>query len=292
MKLAAIDIGSNAVRLLIEQPVEHESGVYFRKISLTRVPLRLGEDVFDKGKISKEKQKKLIKVMKAFRYLMEANDVFQYKAVATSAMREASNGDKVRDMIVRLAKVPLEIISGDEEAKFIFENFHTAHLDPSQSYLYIDVGGGSTEVTLIKNNKRAKSRSFPIGTVRVLNGKDQKETWVEAKDYIAKLADQENEVTAIGTGGSINRIFKEAGKKFGEEITSAEIKDVVDHIESYSLDDRIRVLRLKPDRADVIVPAGLIYQTFMKAGKAQSMIVPKVGLADGIIYDMYLDSMR
>jgi len=292
MKLAAIDIGSNAVRLLIEQPVEHESGVYFRKISLTRVPLRLGEDVFDKGKISKEKQKKLIKVMRAFRFLMEANDVFQYRAVATSAMREASNGAKLRGMIERVAKIPLEIISGDEEAKLIFENFHTANLDSSKSYLYIDVGGGSTEVTLIKNNKRVKSKSFDLGTVRILNGKDNKETWSEAKNYISKLAKEEKEVTAIGTGGSINRIFKEAGKKRGEEIAFTEIKETVEYIESFDLDERIRVLRLKPDRADVIVPAGKIYQTFMKAGKAKSMIVPKVGLADGIIYSMYLDSKR
>jgi len=286
--LAAIDIGSNAVRLLIEEVVvTGKKENYFRKISLTRVPLRLGEDVFDKGEISADKAKKLVKTLKAFRYLMEVNDVQYFRAVATSAMREAKNGKDIRKIIKEKANIELEIIRGSEEAEIIFANFHTAKLSPTQGYLYIDVGGGSTEVSLIKNNKRIKSKSFPLGTVRILKGKVKESVWEEAKQWISDL--QINEpIIAIGTGGNINRIYKESVHSFGEKIKYEEIEKIVNLIAEYTYEDRIKKLKLKPDRADVILPAGKIYLTFMQHAKATEMIVPKVGLADGIIYNLYL----
>ena len=287
MILAAIDIGSNAVRLLIEEVVvTGKNKQYFRKISLTRVPLRLGEDVFGKGKISDDKAKKLIKTLKAFRYLMDVNEVEHFRACATSAMREAKNGKEIRKLIKKKADIDLEIIRGSEEADIIFANFHTAKLSPTQGYLYIDVGGGSTEVSLIKNNKRVKSKSFPLGTVRILKGKVDDKVWTEAQNWIEELNITED-IIAIGTGGNINRIYKESVHSFGEKITYNEIEEIVQHISTYSYEDRIKKLKLKPDRADVIIPAGKIYLSFMNQVKATEMIVPKVGLADGIIYQLY-----
>ncbi len=287
MILAAIDIGSNALRLLIEEVVvTGKDKQYFRKISLTRVPLRLGEDVFGKGEISENKSKKLVKALKAFRYLMEVNDVEHFRACATSAMREAKNGKDIIKLIKKKADIDLEIIKGSEEANIIFANFHTAKLSPTQGYLYIDVGGGSTEVSLIKNNIRIKSKSFPLGTVRILKGKVKDSVWVDALKWIDALNINED-IIAIGTGGNINRIYKESVHSFGEKITYNEIESIVKHISTYSFEDRIKKLKLKPDRADVIIPAGKIYLTFMKHVNAKSMIVPKVGLADGIIYQLY-----
>jgi len=285
--LAAIDIGSNALRLLIaEAVVTGKDKQYFRKISLTRVPLRLGEDVFGKGKISDDKAKKLIKSLKAFRYLMEVNEVEHFRACATSAMREAKNGKEIRKLIQKKADIDLKIIKGSEEADIIFANFHTAKLSPTQGYLYIDVGGGSTEVSLIKNNKRIKSKSFPLGTVRILKGKVNDSIWSEAREWIEGLNINED-IIAIGTGGNINRIYKESVHSFGEKIAYNEIESIVKHISTFSYENRIKLLKLKPDRADVIIPAGKIYLSFMKHVNATQMIVPKVGLADGIIYQLY-----
>lgn len=287
MILAAIDIGSNALRLLIaEAVVTGKDKQYFRKISLTRVPLRLGEDVFGKGKISDDKAKKLIKSLKAFRYLMEVNEVEHFRACATSAMREAKNGKEIRKLIQKKADIDLKIIKGSEEADIIFANFHTAKLSPTQGYLYIDVGGGSTEVSLIKNNKRIKSKSFPLGTVRILKGKVNDSIWSEAREWIEGLNINED-IIAIGTGGNINRIYKESVHSFGEKIAYNEIESIVKHISTFSYENRIKLLKLKPDRADVIIPAGKIYLSFMKHVNATQMIVPKVGLADGIIYQLY-----
>ncbi len=287
MILAAIDIGSNAVRLLIEEAVDTgEEKIYFRKISLTRVPLRLGEDVFGKGYISQDKAKKLVKTLKAFRYLMEVNDVSHFRACATSAMREAKNGREIAQQIAQKANIYLEIISGSEEADIIFTNFHTANLQPDQYYIYIDVGGGSTEVSLIRNNKKINSKSFKLGTVRMLQNKVSDDVWEKAKQWIDDLGIK-GEVIAIGTGGNINRIYKESVHSFGETIEYDEIKSIVNKIAQYSYEDRVKKLKLKPDRADVIIPAGKIYLFFMKEAGAEKMIVPKVGLADGIVYNLY-----
>ncbi|MCT4579781.1 MAG: exopolyphosphatase [Flavobacteriales bacterium] len=287
MILAAIDIGSNAVRLLIEEVViTGANEQYFRKISLTRVPLRLGEDVFSQGKITQEKSKKLIKTLKAFRYLMEVNDVKHFRACATSAMREAENGKDIRKLIKSKANIDLEIIRGYDEAELILANFNTANLQKDQTYLYIDVGGGSTEVSLLKNNKKIKSKSFKLGTVRLLKGKVNANIWEEAQQWVEELAIND-QVIAIGTGGNINRIYKESVHSFGEKIKYDEIKSIVDHIGSFSFEERIKKLKLKPDRADVIIPAGKIYLSFMRHVNATEMLVPKVGLADGIIYNLF-----
>jgi exopolyphosphatase/guanosine-5'-triphosphate,3'-diphosphate pyrophosphatase len=290
MKLAAIDIGSNAVRLLIEEAFESTTDTtYFKKISLTRVPIRLGEDVFTTGEISENKAKKLVKVMKAFRLLMEANDVENFRGCATSAMREATNGAEVRKLIKKGSKVNLDIISGDEEADLLFGNFASSDFDfkKENTYLYIDVGGGSTEVTLIKKNERVHSHSFKLGSVRLLKTDISISEWKAAYQVIRDMVQDEKDVIAIGTGGNINRIYKESPHSFGEKIKLREIKKIVRHIESFSYEERIRKLKLKPDRADVIVPAGKIYTTFMKAANSKEMMVPKVGLSDGIIYKMY-----
>lgn len=290
MKLAAIDIGSNAVRLLIEEAIKiNKKDHYFKKISLTRVPIRLGEDVFTNGKISDDKAKKLVKAMKAFRFLMEVNEVENFRACATSAMREAINGKEVQKMIKKDAKLDVELISGEEEADLIFSNFDNSNfeLEKDKTYLYIDVGGGSTEVTLIKNGERVDSYSFRLGSVRLLKDKVPEFVWEDACKKIKKLVKDEKDVIAIGTGGNINRIFKESRHRFGEKLKVTEINKMVAEIEKYSYEERIRILKLKPDRADVIVPAGKIYSTFMKAGNSKNMIVPKVGLSDGIISKLY-----
>lgn len=293
MKLAAIDIGSNAVRLLIEEAIKTgRNGHYFKKISLTRVPIRLGEDVFTDGVISDDKAKKLVKAMKAFRFLMEANDVEVFRACATSAMREAINGKEVQRMIKKDAKLDVELISGEEEADLIFGNFDNQNfeLDKTKTYLYIDVGGGSTEVTLIKRGERVDSYSFRLGSVRLLKDKVPDFVWDDACRKIKKLVKDEKNVISIGTGGNINRIHKESRHRFGEDIKVTEINKIVAEIESYNYEDRIRILKLKPDRADVIVPAGKIYSTFMKAGNSKNMIVPKVGLSDGIISKLFAEN--
>ncbi|CAG5084771.1 Ppx/GppA phosphatase family protein [Parvicella tangerina] len=293
MKLAAIDIGSNAVRLLIEEAIKTgKNDHYFKKISLTRVPIRLGEDVFTDGIITDDKAKKLVKAMKAFRFLMEANDVEAFRACATSAMREAINGKDVQKLIKKNAKLNVELISGEEEADLIFGNFDNSNfeLDKTKTYLYIDVGGGSTEVTLIKRGERVDSYSFRLGSVRLLKDKVPDFVWDDACKKIKKLVKGESNVTAIGTGGNINRIHKESRHRFGEEIKVSEINKIVSEIEEYTYEDRIRKLKLKPDRADVIVPAGKIYSTFMKAGNSKRMIVPKVGLSDGIISKLYAEN--
>lgn len=287
MKLAAIDIGSNAVRLLIEEVVVINNGEnFFRKISLTRVPIRLGEDVFGDGKITEEKKERLVKTIEAFKLLMQVNGVSHYRACATSAMREAKNGNEIKKYILDKVGVNIEIIHGYEEAELIFENFKNSKLPDGQAYLYIDVGGGSTEISLIKDKKKLKSKSFKLGTVRLLQGKAPESVWVECEKWLKDLKIKEN-VIAIGTGGNINRIFKENNHQFGKNITYQEIKSIVNEIEKYSYEERVNTLRLKPDRADVIIPAGKIYLTIMKNAKINEMIVPKVGLADGIIFDLY-----
>ncbi len=293
MKLAAIDIGSNALRLLIEEAFVDQGEVHFKKIALTRVPLRLGEDVFEIGHITEDKALKLVKVMKAFRLLMEVNDVQRFRGCATSAMREAVNGKEVQSLIKKEAKVNIELISGEEEADLIFGNFKSTDfdIDKDKTYLYIDVGGGSTEVTLIKKNVRIKSYSFNLGSVRLIKQPVSEFVWEDACRKIAEMVDGEKDVIAIGTGGNINRIYKESPHSFGENIKLSEIKKIVAYIETFSYHDRIKKLKLKPDRADVIVPAGRIYTTFMKAANAKEMMVPKVGLSDGIIYKMYEDEM-
>jgi len=286
MKLAAIDIGSNAIRLLIEE-VRHFNGqMRIDKVSLTRVPVRLGEDVFSTGRVSEERIRQLVKTMRAFWYIMDVHQVEMFRACATSAMREAKNRKAVLEAVEREANFKIEILSGEEEANLIFSNYFAQNLNNKQSYLFIDVGGGSTELTLIKNGKRVTSESFNLGTVRALSGGNEKGTWKAVEKWIAANGDRSGKLTAIGTGGNVNTLFKLQGKKPNEPLSSLEVKNLHKQLSSVSLDERIFHYKLRPDRADVIIPACEIYLRIMELSGIKNMLVPKIGLSDGMILHM------
>ena len=287
MKFAAIDIGSNAVRLLVSQVLDIDGETYFQKVSFTRVPIRLGEDVFDKGKISDKKIKSLVRTMRAFWYLMDVQEVIDFRACATSAMREASNGKAVIEQIKEQANVDINLISGAEEADLIFGNFRHQKIDKKKNYLYVDVGGGSTELSIIKRGKRVKAKSFKIGTVRALKNKVKSSAWSDIKDWVKEELKEENKLTGIGTGGNINRLYKMSSCKMNAPLTLQELKSLNDMVRSHSWEERISELRLKPDRADVIVHAAEIYIKTMELAGVKKMIVPRVGLSDGIIIDLF-----
>ena len=287
MIYGAIDIGSNAGRLLIGNAVEEDGMTSIKKFSLTRVPLRLGEDVFTDKRISPARVKMLIKTLKAYKHLMDVYEVVDYRACATSAMREAENRKEILDEIKEETGIKLEIIDGDEEAELIFSTFNTLRFEQDKSYLYIDVGGGSTEVSLLENGERKKSKSFKIGTLRILKGKVDESRWLEMKEWVKQINPEHKEIYAIGTGGNINRILKINRSEEDNHITYADIKRIQAYMESYTLEDRINKLGLRPDRADVIVPAADIYLAVMRYADVTEMIVPKVGLSDGIIYELY-----
>ncbi|MDG2370066.1 MAG: exopolyphosphatase [Flavobacteriales bacterium] len=291
MKYAAIDIGSNAVRLLIlESKIISNDDFYFKKIGLTRVPIRLGDDVFVEKTISLKNLSKLTKALNAFKLIMEINEVDFFRACATSAMREAENSLEIKKHIQLKTGVNLEIISGKEEADIIFSNFHLTKLNPKHNYIYIDVGGGSTELSIIKNNKRIASKSFKIGSVRLLKNKVSNKIWPSINKWVEKQNVLNEKFTAIGTGGSINKIYNISNNSIGKPLSIIALKKVLTLISSYDYEDRIKILGLKPDRADVIVPSGDIYTEVMNSFKAEQIIVPKVGLANGIIYNLFLDN--
>jgi exopolyphosphatase / guanosine-5'-triphosphate,3'-diphosphate pyrophosphatase len=287
VKFAAIDIGSNAIRLLIEEVHQDNGEFHIEKVSLTRVPVRLGEDVFVRGKISKERIRQLVKTMKAFWYLMEVHHVEYFRTCATSAMREARNRKEVIARVSREAGIDIEVITGDEEARLIFSNYLTQNLRPGVSYLYIDVGGGSTELTLIRDGIRAAGKSFDIGTVRMLAGAVKPSAWDGVNKWLLRQIDPASPPVGIGTGGNINTMFKLQGKKMQETITRPEIAELHRYLQSFTLEQRIVRLRMKPDRADVIMPASEIYLRIMESAGIREMLVPKIGLSDGIILDMF-----
>ncbi|MBX7095144.1 MAG: exopolyphosphatase [Flavobacteriales bacterium] len=287
MIYGAIDIGSNAGRLLIGNVVEDKNETSIKKISLTRVPLRLGEDVFTDKKISNQRIKMLVKTLKAYKHLMDVYEVVDFRACATSAMREAENRKEILDIIKAETGIKLEIIEGDEEAELIFSTFNTLRFEKNKSYLYIDVGGGSTEVSLLENGEKIKSKSFKIGTLRILKGKVDEKRWMDMKEWVKTLNPSHKEIQAIGTGGNINRILKINRSDEDNSITYADIKRIQTYLSSYSLEERISKLGLRDDRADVILPAADIYLAVMRYADVTEMIVPKVGLSDGIIYELY-----
>jgi exopolyphosphatase/guanosine-5'-triphosphate,3'-diphosphate pyrophosphatase len=287
LKFAAIDIGSNAIRLLIEEVHMDEGKYHIEKVSLTRVPVRLGEDVFKNGKISNEKIRQLVKTMRAFWYLMDVHQIEIFRACATSAMREAKNRKDVIDRVEKEANIRIEILSGDQEAGLIFKNYFAQNLNQAANYLYIDVGGGSTELTLIKKGKRIKGQSFNIGTVRMLSDAVEKSSWEKARKWIQSALEKEDKITAIGTGGNINTIFKIQGKKPAELLAFKDLQEQYEMLTSFTVEQRITRLRLRPDRADVIVPACEIYLRLMQYARIKDMLVPKIGLADGIILEIF-----
>lgn len=283
LRYAAIDIGSNAVRLLIADISKTENGYGFKKNTLVRVPLRLGDDAFLDHHISARKVEELLKTMSAFKNLMEVYHVSAYLACATSAMREAGNGADIIKMIKKQCNVDLEIIAGQREANIIYANHIEENLDIKKSYLYIDVGGGSTELSVFVNRVPVASKSFDIGTIRILDNQDKDETWEEMKSWVKEHTKSLKNLAGIGTGGNINKLFRMSDEKEGMPLTFLKLKNMYNQLNSHSLKERISVFGLNPDRADVIIPACEIYITLLKWTGIKQIYVPKVGLVDGII---------
>jgi exopolyphosphatase/guanosine-5'-triphosphate,3'-diphosphate pyrophosphatase len=292
MIIAAIDIGSNAIRLLINEINTQEGEISIEKISLTRVPIRLGEDVFIKGRISREKMLQLSNAMKAFWYLMDVHKVEYFRACATSAMREAKNRKEIITTIAEKSNIKIDILSGDEEAELIFRNYDDDKINEKENYAFIDVGGGSTEISFISPKGESHRRSFNLGTVRMLHlGEDERE-WRRAEKWIYDEKPKSTKFIGVGTGGNINTIFKLLGKKPHERVSLSEIRLLLKELESAEYKERMIKFKLKPDRADVIVPACKIYYRLMKTAGVREMKVPKIGLPDGIIRHIYNSVIR
>lgn len=283
MRYAAIDIGSNAVRLLIADANKGSEKAPFKKNSMIRVPLRLGDDAFLNQHISDKKADALVKTMIAFKNLMDVYKVDDYMACATSAMREAENGPEIVKRIKDEAGIHLEIVHGEREANIIYASHIEDNIDNTKNYLYVDVGGGSTELSMFSAGKLVASESFNIGTIRMLDNQDKDETWNQMKDFILQNVRKHKSVSGIGTGGNINKLFKMSDEKEGSPLTLTKLRVLYNHLNSYSLKDRIGILGLNPDRADVIIPACEIYLTVMKWADIKSIYVPSVGMVDGII---------
>ena len=287
-KYAAIDIGSNAMRLLITNIVEQDDKEpQFNKSSLVRVPIRLGQDSFTVGEISQDNIERMTDAMKAFSLLMKVHKVEKYMAFATSAMREAYNGKEVVEIIKEKAGINIEIIDGKKEAAIIASTDLHHLLKSDKTYLYVDVGGGSTEFSLFSNGKIVISKSFKAGTVRLLNGMVSEIVWQEMEIWIRKNTQDYDEVTLIGSGGNINKLFKISGKIQDKPLSFIYLNSQYSLLNSMTYEQRISELSLNPDRADVIIPATQIYLNAMKWSGARNIYVPKIGLSDGIVKAMY-----
>ncbi len=288
MKFAAIDVGSNAVRLLLSRVDSEGVEPVYEKISLIRMPIRLGEDAFVHNSISPEKVSHLVSTMIAFRHLMDAYEPIDFMACATSAMREAENSDEIVSLIKKKSGIDLKVISGRKEAKIIYSNRIEKILGSSDStYLHVDVGGGSTELILFKGGKVFAYRSFNIGTIRMLEGIVTKDDWNEMKRWVKNVTRNHMPDYAIGSGGNINKLFRMSGRKDGTLLMDNDIKELNKYLKGFTLEQRITKIGLRPDRADVIVPASKIYYSVMKWGNINHMHVPQLGLADGIIHVLY-----
>lgn len=292
---AAIDIGSNAIRLLIKHVEEDINGVpHFSKVLLLRVPLRLGFDVFAMGKISEKKEKDMIRLMKSYRHLMKIYDVDNYRACATSAMRDAENGMHIIKRIRKKTDIPIEIIDGQEEAKMIYNNHIEQMEDRKGNYMYVDVGGGSTEINLLSQGELVCSRSYNIGTVRILNQAVKESEWNRLRTDMAELALSYPQTNLIGSGGNINKLYRLAEKKDKKQLrmTVTTLRQLHESLKGLSVEERMTQFNLKPDRADVIVPAGEIFLTIADLMQATYIYVPVIGLSDGIIDSLYARDTR
>lgn len=288
MKLAAIDIGSNAARLLITEVITDEKGnPSFNKLNLIRVPLRLGFDVFENGEISKAKIGMVMQTMKAYKHLMNAYGVEHLKACATSAMRDAKNAADIIRKIKLETDIAIEVISGDLEANLIYENHVAENMDKDHSYLYIDVGGGSTELSFFSNNILTYKKSFNIGTIRLLKNMVTDKQWDDMKETLKAVTKGHKEVVAIGTGGNINKVFSMSKRKDGKPLSLELLKDYYKELSNVTLEERITKYSLREDRADVIVPALQIYVNTMRWATAEEIYVPKIGLVDGLIRHLW-----
>lgn len=282
MKLAAIDIGSNAIRLQISTILDKGNKILFKKLEYVRFPLRLGHDVFSSNRISDKSKEKFKKLMKTYKLLLELYEVDDYMYCATSAMRESENGQELADEVREELGVTIHIIDGNLEAEMI--NRAIASYLEEETYLHIDVGGGSTELNLFTKGKKIKTRSFKVGSVRVLEHHDSPIMWSDMEHWVKSNVKKEyGKVTAVGTGGNMSKIFELAKKKPGQAISIKRVKEIRDMIESFSIEQRIYELQMNPDRADVIVPASNIYLKVMEWANAKQILVPDVGLKDGIL---------
>ena len=288
-RFAAIDVGSNAMRLFFCRVLENGEGPTFIKESMIRMPLRLGHDAFTENKISDETCDKFVNTMYGFNSLMQAYEPISFKACATEAMRQASNGLDLVDRVKEETGISLNIITGKEEANIIISTHIDRYLQKDQHCLYVDVGGGSTELTLIKNKETLFSKSFSIGSVRLLEEQVSADDWSTMKEWIVDKTSTITNIQSIGSGGNINKILTLLEKSKGKSVSFKEIKSIIKKIKPFSIHDRIVKLGLRPDRADVIVHAGKIYSKCMKWSGANNMIVPQVGLADGMISQLYDD---
>ncbi len=288
MKLAAIDIGSNAARLLITEVVDNgKAQPQFNKLNLVRVPLRLGFDVFESGDISKYKINKVVETIKAYKHLISIYEVKYLKACATSAMRDARNAQDIIRKVKMETGIEIKVISGDEEASFIYENHIAENLDKDHSYLYIDVGGGSTELTFFNEGKLVFKESFNIGTIRLLKNQVEEKHWIEMKDFLKLSTKGQSDIIAIGSGGNINKVFSLSKRKEGKPLTLELLRDYHKELSSFSLEDRMKNYKLREDRADVILPALQIYINVMRWTNVEEIYVPKIGLADGLVHMLY-----
>lgn len=289
MKFGAIDIGTNAARLLVGEVYTDNDFTLISKISYSRLPLRLGEDVFETGVLSEKKIDSFVKSIKAFALIADIFDVKELRACATSAMREALNGREVQALIEKETGINIEIISGDEEAELIFGTFFTLDFDKSIPFIVIDVGGGSTEVSVFEKGERVASKSFDVGTLRLLKGKTSDFIWTDIHDWLSLHVDVQSVHQIFATGGNINKTHKLLGAEHMEPIQIEEIQKLRDDLDALTLTQRINKYQLRPDRADVLVPALDIYLFIMKELSCNEMIVPKIGLSDGMIYQMYIN---
>ena len=291
-KFAAIDIGSNAMRLLISNVIETKEAVHFQKNTLVRAPIRLGEDSFTLGEISKKSLKRMIRAMKAFKLLMKVHGVSHYQAYATSALREANNSSDVVERVKKMTGIKIEIIDGRKEAEIISNSKISDFLNSQKTFLFVDVGGGSTEFTIINEGKRVCSKSFKIGTVRLINNLVDDRIWEAIKNWININAKPYHKITLMGSGGNINKLFKLSNIKEGKPLSVIKLNQIFLELESLSYEDRIVKFELNPDRADVIIPAARIYLKALEWSGGQRIYVPKFGLSDGMIKYMHKNKRK
>ncbi|MGV6846628.1 MAG: Ppx/GppA phosphatase family protein [Lutibacter sp.] len=292
-KLAGIDIGSNAIRLLIVNVIHSNENAtpLFKKSAIIRVPIRLGADTFLNEEISSSNVIRMINAMKAFQLLMDVHGVKKYKACATSAMREAKNGAEIVNKIKKESAIDIEIINGKKEAEIIFSTDLSSIIKNNASYLYVDVGGGSTEMTIFSKGNLINSKSFKIGTVRTLSKKNKNAIWDNIEKWIKENTIHLSSISLIGSGGNINKLFKMSGKQIGKPLSKIYLQSQYQFLKALSYDEKITELGLNPDRADVIVPALKIYLSAMKWSNAKKIYVPKIGLADGIVKSLYFENL-
>ena len=287
-KYAAVDIGSNAIRLLIATVIEKEGfPTQFKKTSLVRLPIRLGADVFLKGNVSPGNYQRLLDAMHAYSLIIKTHKVVAFRACATSAMREAKNGKEIVSKLKAATSIDIQIIDGNDEAAIIASTDLKQLISDNKVFLYVDVGGGSTEFTVFANGQNIASHSFKLGTVRIINGMVEDAMWEQAQQWVTQNTKAYSKINVIGSGGNINSIYRFSEKKVGQPLSYLFMSNFYEKVKQYDYNQRVFELKMNPDRADVIIPATRIYLSAMKWAKAKNMYVPKIGLADGIVKQLY-----